>query len=897
MLVRMRGNVMPTFMETCNCRGTRPLGVIGKRYVSRPDIVGSLLKDRHVSRFIVAPTGFGKSNVAYEYANIVFGFQHVFWIRCTSPCFLRDLDAGILYSGIMSCDPNIQLAVFEDVPSMDPHRCELLSELMNSLLEIECEVVVTCTPSADTFSGLQLDRFVVHPKDLMVTDNELTIEELRGGIGEDWRERIKPNERIACNIWGDDATFTMLRGLRDEDLPKEIKLSMLILLLGRSGMIDSLAHFVTREHIDEIASILESDYPMLGVESRTKSYSAPDVSVYDIASIFCSKMDEVLLASLYSDRDKLSSAIADWLCDDLKTSRACEVMDVYATKGGSAKWLARCGWKMLVSLDPLSCVKLHDASRRGASGLYEALSAIKAWGSYLLCDEEQAVKHARRLLRSSAARAEERICAAVLLCLIGDVPSLPEAFSFLGEGGSIELKGMDSQTLYDAVDWKKVAKFAHSDPADKPFVLQSEYALMTTSAATSSSGPTANGSGVDLSRNTFLLEIAWTLEEAISLCSDAAGRSPFFGRENVSISSGDVASVCMLAIDVLRASEDRVDLFGMLAIQAIDEISTLLPKFDPSAIDAGFETLSHRAKADLLQQREDYRRYLTSGIETKLEFQRSNPDPFRRIEVKDSGSLMKNNIPALHVDLFGGMQVRIGDELIATKMLSRKKTKLLLAMLVINRGREVSKSQIVKMLWPEGDVDTYKRNFYSVWSQLKKALSYNGSCPYLIRTQSGCRLDGRYLQSDIVRFDELCRTLLFGSENPISWEMLYSQVSEEFSEDLLPSLIGNDEIDLLRDKYRESLIDGLIATSARLNSMGEPRGALWFAREAIRRNDKREDAYIALMEAQISSNQRGGALETYFTCRRFLSEELGIDPSMKVMELYRSIIECEEVFE
>lgn len=142
----------------------------------------------------------------------------------------------------------------------------------------------------------------------------------------------------------------------------------------------------------------------------------------------------------------------------------------------------------------------------------------------------------------------------------------------------------------------------------------------------------------------------------------------------------------MLAIDVLRASEDRVDLFGLLAIQAIDEISTLLPKFDPSAIDAGFEALSHRAKADLLQQREDYRRYLTSGIETKLEFQRSNPDPFRRIEVKDSGSLMKSNIPALHVDLFGGMQVRIGDELIATKMLSRKKTKLLLAMLVINRG-------------------------------------------------------------------------------------------------------------------------------------------------------------------------------------------------------------------
>ena len=137
---------------------------------------------------------------------------------------------------------------------------------------------------------------------------------------------------------------------------------------------------------------------------------------------------------------------------------------------------------------------------------------------------------------------------------------------------------------------------------------------------------------------------------------------------------------------------------------------------------------------------------------------------------------------------------------------------------------------------------------------------------------------------------------MFGPEQSVSWEVLYSQVSEEFSEELLPSLVDNDQINLLRDKCRESLVDGLVATSSRLNGLGEPRGALWFAREAIRRDDKREDAYIALMEAQISANQRGGALETYFSCRKFLSEDLGIDPSMKVIELYRSIIECEEEF-
>lgn len=882
---------MPTFMETCNCRGARPLGVIGRRYVSRPDIVGSLLKDRHVSRFIVAPTGFGKSNIVYEYANIVFGFQHVFWIRCGSPCFLRDLDAGVLYSDIVACDSQAKLAVFEDVPSMDPHRSSLLSDLFNSLLDDDREVVVTCTPSADTFSGLQLDRFVIHPRDLMVTDRELSIEELRGGVDENWRERMRANERIACNIWGDGLVPTMLKGLRDEDLPKEVKLAILILLLGKEGTIDSLARFVTKEHVDEIASIIERDYPMLGVETRTKSFSALDVSVQDVAAMFCSKMDEVLMASLYSDRDKLSSAIADWLRDDSRALRACDVMEVYATKMGSAKWLIRSGWKMLVGLDPFACVKLHDASRRGATGLYEPLSAIKAWGSYLLGDEDQAVKHARKLLRSGTARTEERICAAVLLCLVGDPSSLAEASAFLGSGAHMDLKGMDSQSVFDVVDWRRFASFASSSARDK--IEQLKARCSDPGSGTGSAGEASE----DVRRNTFMLELAWALGEASSLSDAVLEKHPFFNRDNDAIDPIEPGLLCPIVVDTIVGARARADMFGLLVVQAIDGAAGGIVELESVVSDAAYDKLAHEVKMTLIKQRERYKRHLMSGIETKLEFQRSNPDVFRRNEVKDSGVVLKNNTPILRVNLFGGLQVRIGDELVEAKSLSRKKTKLLLAMLVINRGREVPKSQIVRMLWPEGDVDTYKRNFYSVWSQLKKALSYNGSCPYLIRTQSGCRLDGRFLHSDIARFDDLCKTLIFGSDHPVSWEMLYSQVNEEFAEDLLPSLTDNYEIDLLREKYRESLIDGLIATSSRLNSIGEPRGALWFAREAIRRNDKREDAYIALMEAQISSNQRGGALETYFSCRKFLSEELGIDPSMKVMELYRSIIECEEEFE
>ena len=85
--------------------------------------------------------------------------------------------------------------------------------------------------------------------------------------------------------------------------------------------------------------------------------------------------------------------------------------------------------------------------------------------------------------------------------------------------------------------------------------------------------------------------------------------------------------------------------------------------------------------------------------------------------------------------------------------------------------------------------------------------------------------------------------------------------------------------------------------AARLVEAGEVRGGLWFAREALKHDRSREDAYTALMEAQIAAGQRTAALETYFACRRYLTNELGIDPSLRTVQLYRDIIEAEEALD
>lgn len=885
---------MPTFIEGCNCKGVRPLGVIGSRYTSRPDIIGSMLKDRHVPRFLIASTGFGKSNIAYEYANIIFAFQHVFWIRCDSPCFMRDLDAQGLVKSIFECDPDVELIVCEDLPLLDDDRAFLMSELIDAIIDAGREIIVTCAPPADVFADLQPERIVLRAQDLMITDNELTIEEMRGGVKEDWRTEIWQSERIASTIWDNDGVNRILRGIRAEDLMPEVRLAALILLLAQAGSLDILTRFIRAELLEETLYILERDYPMLGVDAGAKSFAALRVDVADIANAYCPSMDIVVATSLMKDRDKLCVALSDWICDRSSIKRACEVMEAYATKLGAAKWLSQRGWRFLARLEPLPCVRLHDIARRGASGHYDSLSSIKAWGSYLLGDNEQALKFGRRLLRSEGARLQERINIAVLLCLMHDKASIGDAKDLLAGVPKQGFIGVDAKAVYDIVHWNKVADFVNMTTAERSLLLDEAF-----EAASKEGAGATSEEGIFL--NTFLMLVSWlmvepTLDGSIEdLFRQDGGPDGEEGAEGGQDVMEAFAKAVKLTVRIVETASKKNDLFVMISLKLMDDVCRFMPRLRAVMIDARVDEVVRQKRVALYDQREGYRRLQITDLESKLEFQRTNPDVFRRNETKEPTILAKNVVPMLQVNLFGGLQVRIGDELVNPKMLSRKKTKLLLAMMVINRGRELSKSQILSILWPEGDTDTYKRNFYSVWSQLKKALSFGKSCPYLIRTQSGCRIDARYLRSDISKFDELCRMLLFGTDGQMSWEMLYAQVNEEFSEDLLPSVSDEGKIDALREKYRESLVDGLIATSTRLNRLGEPRGALWFAREAVRRGDKREDAYTALMEAQIAANQRGAALETYFACRKFLSEELGIDPSVRVVELYRSIIETEEV--
>lgn len=897
---------MPTFMETCCCAGRRPEGVVSRRHVPRPDLVARLLQDRRVARFVVAPTGFGKSCLAFEYANMVFSFHHVFWINGRSPCFLRDLDSGSLLSALLRIDADAHLVVLEDVPRLDAERTRAFCDLVDNLLSRKIEVLITCVPSADAFSLLQRDRVLLCGRDLLLCDAEMRREAAEGRISGDQLASARESDRVACLRWSDEGARVLALGVRDEGLPGSTRLAMLVILALRQGHVDDLFPFLPGELAREAVAILDEDYPFFGVDERTASFRSASVGFDVLAESFSACMSDMVSSSLLESRDALCSSLALALLKRHETQRACAFVLAFATKNCMAQWLVRHGWAIVARAEPASFCEMRMSVARAVVGVSEQLSSIGAWACYALGDVESALAQARRVVRSGSAGPLEKMRALVLLAHagVGEVRTRAvDELARLLEPGSVA--GKDAREACERgeepFDWPCAARVAIAlDQGVQAGLDLWMDACFDDDSLTSTED--------EACRCALMLTAAWLMDAYVVRDGEVAGAedqrfSPCQGGQSYALASsdrtpGDLERLARYVGDALEAecSEGAASWYAVVAASALTRLVSLRPRLAAYLPAVGTMIGIHRVEASLAAQGEEYRRLHAARQQKRREFQLTHPDAFRKDDASAQPAVsVRTGAPMMDVTLFGGLEVRVGESMVSPRAFSRQKTRMLLALLVLSRGREVSRDRLAALLWPESCPDTARRNLYSVWSQLRRAITIEGSCPYLIRSQSGFRLDVRLVTSDAFAFESLCRSLMFGSPEAEDWERLYTQVSTSYGADLMPCEERNEVMDQLRSRYRMQLVDGLIAASKRLLLQGEPRGSLWFARAALERDHTREDAYVTLMEAQIGADQRGAALDTYFACRRFLTEQLGIDPSPYLVSLYRSIIETEEV--
>ncbi len=872
--------VMSGYLSKSACNGKRPVHLAARRHFSRPDLIAKLLRERHVSRFLVAPEGFGKTGLAMEYAEVVFSYEHVFWLNAASPCFLRDLDLGIIVSTLFSLDDQPFLVVMEDVPPLDAVRAPRLSAAIDRLLERGCEVLATCAPSCDVFSSLQQDRVKLNAGDLLLSDVEL--ERARSSEDRDIRPvaSLPATERVPALCWGkrgDESGF--LAGIVKEELPADMLLAMATMLVLEEGSLSDLVAFGPCNA--DLAMLLSVDYPYTGVDQRCERFLATRFSASALAKALSPRLDALASRSRFSGRDALVAHWADDLVMRNSCERACDMVKLLCTRETRVAWLVAQSRALFKRGSITAPHELYLSLSKTKMPSNPHLELGEALRLLMVGDEVPAFGQIRRLAFDAGVPDGVRALSALTLFrrVRGEVRE--RALSELRR--LAQVKAGEAIVCPVGLD----DGFSEEESLWKPLVL-AQLMMLSDLSSVVGKWDVWCVSGAD--EDALALIATWSF----NAMAHGEGDYPEAERDTVRA----LANLERYVVDrIERLDGAPCDLFLVGAGLAMENLREcgMLSSGKPLSVAASLSL--HHAEMEMFSQRSAYERATRARKERRVEYASTHPDAFMDGRFKCEQTDASKIAPLLTVNLFGGLDVRIGDDPIAPHLLRRQKVKTLLALLVLNRGREFPRDRLVQILWPESDMDTARKNFYSIWSQLRQALADpTGSCPYLVRHQNGCKLDDRLLETDLARFEVVCRMLLFGQAGIDGWGALYAEIDEAFADEVMPSEVNNGFVVEARKRCRAQLVDALVAASKRLVSMGSVQEGLWFARAALRRDQLREDAHMALMSAQIAACQRTAALETYFSCRRALATDLGIDPSPQIVELYRSIIEAEETF-
>lgn len=869
---------MPTFIESSNCKGIRPSGIVNLKHNLRPNLTARLLNDRHCARCIVAPGGYGKSSLAYEYAQIVFEFKHVFWLKCDSPCFIRDLDKGGLAQSIFACDEQAKLVVCDDIPQLDPVRTQAFCEFIDEVLERECEVIVCCTPSNDTITSHQTDCIQLRSRDLLLSDDEVEIEQSRGCPVNDF-DAFGKQWRCASCVWTEGKIDAIVSGISKETLPISLKSAMFAILVLQEGDFFDLARFLRPNAFEDDIVYLAEEYPYLGIDIDDESFHAIKIDVADIAKGVGKSWKTLTSGFLEQSGSDIVVSLANTLIENGSCDRSVEFMRVYGKGEIRKNWIEKNGWKIAFYPDPYSYLNMLENHLSKCGKNSSDVYTVAAWCASILDLEDAAFSYCKRAYRTNSLTWQARKACDLLMLIVKGESVLPSTSSSKPPNGPRKLdmrNDLHKNPLIDMpLDWDLAYEL------EELLTDEDEFATRW---------------------NSHMSSFIETIDDAIkarTLMFSGARFIRHFMAASLEEKGEDIWKtidvISSLAIKVFESDETgNLNWPEYFAIKTIAECSDQYPYRFSEAFKVSDIAAMRRTDMELFDQKGKWLAEIEAARRRKGEFELTHPDAFRKGALPASElSGLRAATPTLSIMMFGGMTCWIGDKKEDIRLLTREKSKELLAILALNLGREVSREKLVRMLWPESNFEPANKNLYVVWSNLRRSLAIGESCPYLLKTQNGFCLDSRFVSSDLIEFEDLCRSLIFGCDDLVLWEELYGKVCGKFSDDLLPFMTDNLTIESARKKYRDQLVDGLVSASNRLFAQNEVRGATWYAREAKRRDPAREDVYIALMEAQIASDQRACALDTYFECRRFLSETMGIDPSAKVMTLYRSIIEEE----
>lgn len=836
-------------------------------HVKRDELVSLMLQERNVLRLISAPQGFGKTMLALEYAKRLFSEESVLILDTASPASLLALDNEALELTEEQKE-QAALIILDNVPWLHEQRAMQLARWIDGILFQGIEVIATVRPSCDCLSALQPDRLLVRAADLLVTERECAPAQLpdqdidaRAFGRKRWAEaRALLFGHVPAMLWqtSGNAQAECLIGLFSESLPLSLVHSMFAMVLFESGNLRDLEAAGIALRADDI-SMLAHDYPLFGLDMVSGDFWAARCDLHDLRrAILENRLESLVFEGVHP----LPERIAGALFKRGDHRRGSAVIDAFCNDEQCALWLMEHGWNLLDSGELTLISGLLQRCPEESYAKSSSLQALHAWLAGMSGDRREACHIASRVLNASeqvpnpdfacvASRIalarfdEDAICTPVdrkLSSQESPLDSLGFLAMVLDMCTNVEIaRAFGIESLEDDARYENARRFPGKQRVRQLKAVFTEH---------------ADAYGDTRGFRLALHVLAYVESPDTRRLVQELGCEPVLNmrRKGVMTFTEAVLVRDLWKMGYFGLVGPVVDRRDAKVLDAASHMLTLLATYSGSeAADIPWEVHGAASKA--------------SSQQTQLQVHASGAED-------------------MYVRLLGGFEVTVGDRYL-TEGKWRKKARALFALLVLNNGRDVPRDDIFTQLWPKASRAHAMDSFYTIWGNCTAVI---GEAPYLERNGEYCRIDPRFVHSDVAEFDQLTRHLLTSDRDSKYLLDTYAKIEMLYRGNLLPSEKSVRMINAQRERFRSLYIDAMVSATDCALRANDARIALWFARKAAEEDQGREDVYRALMKAQIAAGQRCPAIRTYLACREYLQNTLGLDPSIETRELYNSLI-------
>lgn len=247
----------------------------------------------------------------------------------------------------------------------------------------------------------------------------------------------------------------------------------------------------------------------------------------------------------------------------------------------------------------------------------------------------------------------------------------------------------------------------------------------------------------------------------------------------------------------------------------------------------------------------------------------------------------------LHVKMLGGCSLSYQGNKISEQTLRYKKPWLLLAFLIVTRHQNLSQTDLLNIVYPEGKsenpVSALKTLMHRIRAMLDK-LNFASGKELVLQTQGSYQWNtGLPCDLDIDIFDSLY-AYAQSTTNPDEQIACYTRMAALYTGQFIPKISTETWAVSLTSHYHNRYLTAVNILCDLLHNRKQYDQIAALCEKSVRIDPYQECLYEHLIHAYVDAGNQRTALQTYRNMTDLFFRELGISPSEQLTTLYRDIV-------